>query len=553
MRILISDLAKGTISEIDEVEGEGLSLGLSLLECYGEDSFVLSAPTLRSIELSNSSVFTISYYSPITHKKAFGYANLSLGLSMVMLGIKAIVFVGKSPVMCFLSIYQAKEEILPCESMRGKEASYFEEVMQKNILDSVLSSSRAADNGIKFTDLTSKGKYVYGLGLGYVFSQHNLKGIVMQGFNSVSPSSRLSRKARRRIEKSRFARMVRKHGANIFVDDALRLGWLPVFNFSSGFDPRAYALDGKSVLERYGNFPDSCQECFFSCGRRGKKEEIVPTWNEVMMLGTNLGFFSFESIQPIADKAREEGIDVNTLGAILSFLFTLNDDQRDFIGLRDKTPESVVRFISSISDGRGVGAVLQDGLVKFNKAVQTELHMPISYDLRGAYNQAIVSSLNLDILLPGGTLFPKKPLKSESAAVMAFYELIYTFALINYGFIPLLRLGVFYSSFKKRDFGLPVLLRMKSRRFSIFGLSSRELLRKGLEIADMLSLELTPLPSVFELYPGKNKRNLPTAKLLSLFQSEYRRALSFLKSSSDSIDAFSSSRSANVGPEEERG
>lgn len=553
MRILLVELEKSTISELDDREDQGLTLGLRLLDEYGADSFVLSSPSKESIDTSNSSVFTISYVSPITHKKAFAYANNAIGLSMVQLNIKAIVFTGKANNMCYLSLYQSKEEILPCEFMRGGYSSYFEEVCPKSKLDSVLSSSRAADNGIKFTDLMSRGKYVIGSGLGYVFSSHNLKGIVMQGFNYVSPSSKYSDKVKRITERSDFARRVRKNGANVFVDDALRLGWLPVDSYKRGFDPRAYSLDGKGVLEKYGNFPDSCQECFFSCGRRGKKEEIVPSWNECMMLGTNLGFYSFDSISPIVDKARLEGIDVNTLGGMLSYFKTLSDDERDFMGLKEWKSEEIVKFINVLSSGRGFGSVIQDGLCKFDKAVQTSSHLPISYDVRCAYNQGLISALDLDMLLPGGTLCPKRPLGNKASAIMAFYELMYSLALIDYGFIPLLRLGVHFSSFNSHIFDIPSLLRHKAKKFSIASLSSKDLLRKGLEISSLLGLEFSPLPSKFSLEAGYKDRSLPLATLISLFQSEYLRCIKSLKSKSESTDTFSFSNSANVGPKEERG
>ena len=190
-----------------------------------------------------------------------------------------------------------------------------------NITDIVMAIGRAGENGVLYASLQCAGRELASKGLGCLFGWKNLKAITLPGFSRKDSvcNGKLERKVIKAHERSRISKTLRKEGGGRFIDSALQLGWLPVRNYSDRFDPRAYALDGRSVLDKYGMYPDSCQDCYFSCTRRTKENEILPSWEECTMLGSNLGFFSLESVRILSDAVREEGLGIADTGALLSF------------------------------------------------------------------------------------------------------------------------------------------------------------------------------------------------------------------------------------------
>ena len=410
MEYLEIDLTKGTISLLEAGEKYGLSLALELYDRYeGDDAFVIASPSSEAFDITESAAFSIVFKSPITEKKSFSYSNFPMGHSLLRLNLAAVAIIGKTHRLSYISLYQGQYEIVHCENLLGSSSGDFEREVLKSPLDIALSTGRAADNGIKFASLQYMQKSLPGSGLGYALRVKGIKGIAFQGFAKTKESvaARDIRKWGRRIEKSAFARRVRKLGACCFVDDALRLGWLPVRYYKDRFDPRAYALDAKSFAETYGNYPDACQNCFIACGRRKKDSSKLPSWQEVMMLGTNLGFFDQEKVVALSSAAAYEGLDSVYLGAVLSYASTMSDKERDMLGIKDLSVGSYLKLISLIGENRGSGALFQNGLKSFPNAIQTKDGDAICCDLRGAYSESIAVSMSLPIVLHAGMFIPK--------------------------------------------------------------------------------------------------------------------------------------------------
>lgn len=553
MEYLEIDLTAGTIEVFPDNGKRGLALAIELYNGCGGDAIAIASPTDEAIKTAGSAAFSIVFKSPITEKIAFAYSNLSMGYSLYKLGLSAVLIKGKTHRLSYVSLYQGQYEVIVGDFLKGAPSTELEK-LSKSSLDSALSTARAADNGVKFSTVQFQGKTVAAPGLGYAFHERGIKGIIAQGFAKVDVVKETSKWARS-VEKSSFARRVRKNGACCFVEDANRLGWLPVRYYSDRFDPRAASLSAKSFSEIYGNYPDSCQDCFFACGRRRKDNKVLPVWQDVMMLGTNLGLFSPDKVVKLSSAAFEEGLDSAHLGALLSYVSTLGDTEREMIGIKDLSLESYLKLIALIGENRGSGALFQEGLKSFSNAIQSARGCAIASDIRGDFEAAILASMSLPLFLPSGATLPRHGMNPECASILALYELLYLLALLEYGYRPFSSVALYWSHVPALAYHVPLLMRFFCRRFNLYGLRMKDLLPKGLDLFEKLDIEMEAIPEYFVMEPRSalDNRTVPFMKLKEHFYSEKLKVEIIVKSIKEKMVKPSSDNKAAVGPSEDLG
>lgn len=547
--MLLVDLKRLSSERIEtSFEEEGLLAGFRLHREYGEDSIVFTAPPSSSVSSSSINSWSVVWHSQIMGRETFNSSNSSHGYSLFRLGIKALVIIGRSERMKYILLSQDKVDIIASENLRYSTSLSFENIALSSLSDLSLSTGPAADRGVRYSVIQSGGKTMKGLDLGHSFYLHNLKGIVFPGF----PDRKWGQGniPEKDAEKGKLFKKVRTYGGYSFISDASRLGWLPVRGWKDRFDPRAASLDGKSMAEKYGTYPESCSDCLLACDRRKRDGHILPRWTELMTMGTNLGFFDPDDIDQIVSLTNEEGLDSSVTGAIIGSIIASGPDCCDKYGL-DPSFEGVMAFIKKLSSG----SIIYNGLSDIEGAVECVDHMPIDFDLRGASAMALSYSRGLGILLPATLLFPKKRPDERASAIIAFYEAIYSLALEAFGHPPFCSDVSYYSKAPQFVFHSPLAARYFSRRFKAFGHSSLELMEKGMEVMNELPLGWNSLPSCFTLegMSALSIDTVPLVRLQSYWEEEKVRVEIILKSKREKIEKESLSKRPNVGPEEDLG
>ena len=549
MDLLLVDLKKLSVERMEaSFEEEGLMAGIRLHREYGDDSLVLAAPPSSSVSSSSINSWSMVWHSEVLGHETYATTNSDHGYSLFRLGIKAMVILGRSDRMKYLLLSQDRVEIIASENLRYSTSLSFEEVAFSSLSDLALSTGPAADRGVKYSVVQSRGKSIKGLDLGHSFYLHNLKGIVFPGFPD-RPWGK-GNVPLKDGEKGKFFKKVRTYGGYCFVSDACRLGWLPVRGWKDRFDPRAESLDGKSMMERYGTYPESCSDCLLACDRRKKDGHILPRWTEVMTMGTNLGFFDSEDIEKIVTLTNQEGLDTSVTGGIIGSIIFLGPEKYGQYGF-DPSLEGVLAFIKRLSSG----SILYNGLSDIEGAIECVDHMPIEYDLRGSSAMALSYSSGLGILLPSTMMFPQKRPDERAAATIAFYEAVYALALNAFGHPPFCSNISYYSKAPEIVFRSHLAARFYSRRYKAFGHSALELLEKGMEVMELLGVKWNPLPSYFILncQSALSTDTVPLARLQSYWDEEKVRVEILLKSKRDKMEKPSSSKTPNVGPKEDLG
>ena len=549
MDVLLVDLKKLSVERIeDSSTEEGLLLGIGLHRKYGEDSLVLSAPPSSSVSSSSINSWSIVWHSAIMNHETYAVSNSSHGYSLFRLGLKAIVIMGRNERMKYLLLTQDRIEIIASENLRYSSSLSFENIALSSLSDLALSTGPAADRGVKYTVIQSKGKSINGFDLGYSFYLHNLKGIVFPGF----PDRQLGHGnvPEKDSEKGKFFKKVRTYGGYCFISDASRLGWLPVRGWKDRFDPRAASLDGLAMAEKYGTYPESCSDCLLACDRRKRDGHILPRWNEIMTMGTNLGFFDPEDIDKIVSFTNDEGLNTSVTGGIIGSILALGPDSYSKYGF-DSSLQGVLAFIKRLASG----SLLYNGLEDVEGAIECVDHIPIDYDLRGSSAMALSYSTGLGFLLPSTMLFPAKRPDERAAATIAFYEAVYTLALNAFGHPPFCSNASFYSKAPEAVFHSHILARFYSRRYKAFGHSALELLEKGMEVMEKMPNKWNDIPSYFTLQcqSALSTDTVPLVRLQSYWDEEKVRVEILLKSKREKRVKDSVSSTPKVGPEEDLG
>ena len=210
---------------------------------------------------------------------ALTISSLPPGLSLRCLGYDAMVINGACESLSWISVGSDGAERIDASAYTMMSSYSFEENARKNVSDSFLSIGPAAERGIIFSTLQSGGREIGGEGLGYLFAKKGIKGISFPSFprKDFLGNGKAERKARRRLERSRWSKTMRREGGGRFIDAYLRLGAMPVECYSRRFDPRVYFLDGKAFNEKYGVYP----ECVIDyLALMGDKVDNVPGINK---------------------------------------------------------------------------------------------------------------------------------------------------------------------------------------------------------------------------------------------------------------------------------
>lgn len=512
----------------EEISGiSAFSYAIDYLDVDKSALFIIAPSSDRDAE-----EVAFIYNSPISSKLAIAHEDLSLKEFFENASYDLILIKNASRKLSYITLDKDSAEIYPSESLRGRDSLRFGEILKKNIYDVALATGPAGDNGVIFASLQFEGRNIYGEGLGNIFYQKNLKGMI---FSIEAAKEKEAGKFDKQIQKSELYKRIRADGDAAIASDALRLGWAPVKYYERRFDPRTYHLDGKSIIDRFG------YDCQLS-------------WKDILALGTNLGIFSLDSVIKIYRAAIEEGLDTVHLGAILSYVLNLKDDDMHWLGLKDRSIDEIVSLIHRIGSVKEAGLRYKEGLKAFPDAYKNGYNQPFLYDIRGQYGEALLSLLGIDLELYISLIRPKHEMNEKCSVIAALYESIYSLALISLGYSPLLS-SAFSEYIPEIAYHNPLLLRLFMRTYKPYGFKSKELFSIGLTIFKALAGDNNLIPEHFKVdgVSALSFRTVSQVRLLSIYNEEILKAEIWLKSKSDIKDAKLSSSTIAVGPVDDLG
>ena len=393
-KILRVDLSRGrsAIQEYggdiarDFIGGRGLAVKLLWDELEAgvdplspENELVFAAGPLTGLPSPSAGKLVVASKSPLTG----GYGDGNLGsLAAVNLraaGLDALVVEGASRKPVYLYVEGGRVRIESAEDLWGLDTFETERRLKEAHGGSagVLCIGPAGENLVRYATVVSQeGRSGGRPGMGAVMGSKRLKAVVIKGAGSVEVADpaklrKLASEAYREIREKPGYEFWRRQGTMATIQWAQESSVLPAYNFKEGVFEGASAIDGYA-MERAKVRQRGCPLCNASCGNviedyEGLEAEV--DYENVAMLGSNLGIGDLGKIARLNRLADELGVDTISAGNCIGFAMEASEK-----GLIEEKVEwgdfyAAERLLRDIAYREGLGNLLAEGVKRASEEI----------------------------------------------------------------------------------------------------------------------------------------------------------------------------------------
>ncbi|USG99017.1 aldehyde ferredoxin oxidoreductase family protein [Thermococcus argininiproducens] len=295
-----------------------------------DNKLIFASGPFNGLPTPSGGKMVIAAKSPITG----GYGDGNLGtMATVHLrkaGYDALVVEGKAKKPVYIYIENDNVSILSAEGLWGKTTFETEkelkEIHGKNV--GVLSIGPGGENLVKYAVVISQeGRAAGRPGMGAVMGSKNLKAVVIKGTKEIPVADKeklreLSQEAYNKILNSPGYPFWHRQGTMAALEWTNENSALPTRNFSDGSFEFARSIDG-FTMEGMKVKQRGCPYCNMPCGNvvldaEGQESEL--DYENVALLGSNLGLGKLNEVSVLNRIADEMGLDTISLGVAISYV-----------------------------------------------------------------------------------------------------------------------------------------------------------------------------------------------------------------------------------------
>ena len=287
-------------------------------------------------------------------------------------GYDALILEGRSKTPIALVIMDRKVDFIGAEELWGISSFKAEGILRQKYgaTAGILTIGPAGENLVKFANIVcQEGRAGGRPGMGAVMGSKNLKAVVMLGSNDpqVFDARRLKElgtEAYREVLTKPSYSFWKKQGTMMTIEWSQENSVLPSYNFQEGVFEDADAIGGFS-MEKIKTSQRGCPKCNMTCGnviRDSYRRESEIDYENVAMLGSNIGLGNLRRVAGLNRVADEKGLDTISLGNVLGFAMEASEkgliEERIPWGKFTETKN----LIEDISKRRGIGDMLAEGV-----------------------------------------------------------------------------------------------------------------------------------------------------------------------------------------------
>ena len=393
LRINLSDggIAKEEISEEMRTKflgGRGFAAKILWDEVRGveplseENKIIFSTGPLTGLPLPSSGKMVIASKSPLTGGYGDGNIGTMAALHLRRAGYDVLIVEGKSEAPCYIAIHDEEVRIIDAGDLWGRTTFESQDKLEaehgRNI--GVLTIGPAGENMVRFANVISqRGRAGGRPGMGAVMGSKNLKAVVVKGTGKIPA---FDEQRLREMGKAAYEEIKGKENYDFWIRQGTLMvfEWcnenscLPTYNFREGAFRFSKRLDGYA-LEKLKVDRKGCPLCNMQCGNIIKDVEGENTeldYENVGMLGPNLGMDDLAKVGVLNRMADEYGLDTISLGSCLGFL--MEASEKGLIDARIKWGdlEGCKKAIENLVKKRGLGEIIFEGVRKASERVGGE-------------------------------------------------------------------------------------------------------------------------------------------------------------------------------------
>jgi aldehyde:ferredoxin oxidoreductase len=383
LRVNLSDskVSKEEISEDmkrDFLGGRGFAIKLLWHEVRNVDplsednKIIFSTGPLTGQLFPSSGKMVIASKSPLTGGYGDGNIGSLASSHLKRSGYDVLVVEGRSEKPCYLFIEDENVAIVVAPDLWGKSTFEAQDILEakhgKNI--GILLIGPGGENKVPFANVISqKGRAGGRPGMGAVMGSKNLKAVVVKGSRNVpnfddAALKEIGKKGYDEIKGKDCYDFWTRHGTMQMVEWCEENACLPVHNFKEGVYEHSKELDGY-MLEKLKVDRKGCPMCNMQCGNiilDADKMSSELDYENVAMLGPNIGMKDLRQVAVLNRMADEWGLDSITLGSCIGFAMEASEKGLipERIGWGDFGGTKTL--IEAIGEKKGLGEILGQGI-----------------------------------------------------------------------------------------------------------------------------------------------------------------------------------------------
>jgi aldehyde:ferredoxin oxidoreductase len=337
-----------------------------------KNKIVFSTGPLSGQLLPSSGKMVIASKSPLTGGYGDGNIGTMASVYLKKAGYDVVVVEGKSEKPCYLLIEDENVKIVDASDLWGKNTFEAQDILEKKHgrNSGILLIGPAGENLIRFsTVMSQKGRAGGRPGMGAVMGSKKLKAVVIKGTRNVSNFDdnklrELGKKGYEEIKGKESYKFWMKQGTMQAFEWCNENACLPTFNYREGVFEFSKEMDGY-VLDKLHVDRKGCPMCNMQCGHiikdsSGQQAEL--DYENVGMLGPNIGLRSLPQVAQLNRMADEWGLDTISLGSCIGFL--MEASEKGLIPEKVKWGdfEAAQKLTVEIGKGEGLGKLASHGV-----------------------------------------------------------------------------------------------------------------------------------------------------------------------------------------------
>jgi len=354
-----------------------LKLGVDPLS--PENRLIFAAGPLTALPLPSSGKLLVAAKSPLTGGYGDGNLGTDATVQMRSAGYDAIVIQGKASKPTILYVHNAKTEFVDAKDYWGEGSFKTEKSLKKEYGTSVgvVAIGQAGENQVKFANVVSQEGRAGGRpGMGAVMGSKNLKAVAIRGTKNIPAKNAKAVKAlgleayREILAKPNYNFWARQ-GTMSVVEWAQENNVLPTQNFREGVFDEADGIGG-FAMEKIKTSNRGCPHCNMTCGNVVEDSEKLPSeldYENVALLGSNIGLGSLREVAALNRLADDYGIDTISLGNVIGFVMEASEKKLGDYRIEWGDFEEAKALAEDIVYKRGVGALLAEGVRSVSEKV----------------------------------------------------------------------------------------------------------------------------------------------------------------------------------------
>ncbi len=338
-----------------------------------ENRLVFAAGPLTGFALPSSGKLIVAAKSPLT----WGYGDGNIGtlasVQMRKAGYDAVVVEGKAKNPIVLLIRDDAADFFDARELWGANSFETERKLAEPYgrMAGILCIGQAGENLVKYANIVSQEGRAGGRpGMGAVMGSKNLKAVIFIGSNELPSADAkeikdLGDEAYREVLAKPNYVFWKRQGTMSTIEWSQENSVLPTCNYREGVFKKANGIGG-FAMEKMKVSNRGCPMCNMTCGNVVKdsdRKESELDYENVAMLGSNIGLGNLKSVAALNRVADEYGLDAISLGNVLGFAMEASEKGL----IKERLPwgkyKATRALITDIAHRKGyLGNMLADGV-----------------------------------------------------------------------------------------------------------------------------------------------------------------------------------------------